>query len=66
MDFKLKAMPGTTMTDEEMDRQCAVVSEAAHALDYFTEDELEPKEEQPHTHLGGMECAFSADSCPLK
>ena len=41
MDFKLKAMPGTTMTDEEMDRQCAVVSEAAHALDYFTEDELE-------------------------
>jgi hypothetical protein len=29
------------MTQEEMERQCSLVSDAADALDYFTEEELE-------------------------
>ncbi len=37
----LKSMPATPMTQEEMERQCQVVSEVARAADYFTDDELE-------------------------
>lgn len=37
----LRSMPSTPMTQEEMQAQCRTVSEAAKALDYFTEDELE-------------------------
>lgn len=39
--FEVKPMPGQSMTEEEMEAQLAAVSEAAEALDYFTEDELE-------------------------
>lgn len=39
--MKIKAMPGTPMTDEEMESQMRFVSEAAEAMEYFTEDELE-------------------------
>jgi hypothetical protein len=45
--FKLKAMPATPMTQEEMEQQCSIVSTAALAADHFSDDELEARTPAP-------------------
>src|SRR3990167_8367378 len=55
MNLEPKAMPGTPMSKEEMERQCAVVSEAASALDYFTEEEIKHTLGPWAIGYGGME-----------
>ena len=39
--FQLRCCPLTPMTEEEMKRQCAVVSAAAEAMEPYTTEELE-------------------------